>query len=174
MLQRVFDLFTSWQVKFSRHHNIALWRIVPYCIMWCLWWECNTRSFEGCEQSIFEIKSFFFHALLDWNLALQTCSCFSLPDLLDHSNMRSWLFYSQSTSPIYLGLFVISIKVLLFIKNKKKKIVFITHKLFYTPPKATEIVIWQLKLWFEVIILTRKLWHQVMISVAVGSVCKIV
>ena len=89
MLQRVFDLFTSWQVKFSRHHNIALWRIVPYCIMWCLWWECNTRSFEGCKQSIFEIKCFFFHALLDWNLALQTCSCFSLPDLLDHCNMRS-------------------------------------------------------------------------------------
>ena len=72
MLQRVFDLFTSWQVKFSWHRNIALWRIVPYCIMWRFWWECNTRSFEGCEQFIFEIKAVFVLGVNDFRKIFYT------------------------------------------------------------------------------------------------------
>ena len=34
-------------------------------------------------------KSFFFHTLLEWNLALPSFSCFSLPVLFDHCNFGS-------------------------------------------------------------------------------------
>ena len=34
-------------------------------LMWCIWWERNSRSFEGRERSILEFKSFFF-----WTMAL--------------------------------------------------------------------------------------------------------
>ena len=32
---------------------------MPHCIMWCIWQEQNAISFESCEHSILEIKSFF-------------------------------------------------------------------------------------------------------------------
>ena len=73
-------------------HNIVIWRFVPHCLMWCIWWEWNSRSFEGREQSIFKLKSFFFFSLLEWCLVLPSFSCFSLPVLLDHCNLVSWCF----------------------------------------------------------------------------------
>ena len=55
-----------------------------HCIMWCIWREPNVRSFERCEHSILEIKSFFFYTLLEWSLALPTFACFSISESLDH------------------------------------------------------------------------------------------
>lgn len=43
---------------------------MPLGTMVCLWRERNAKNFEEKEQSIFEIRSFFFHTLLNWNLAL--------------------------------------------------------------------------------------------------------
>ena len=30
---------------------------MPHCLMWCIWGERNARCFEGCKQSLLEIKS---------------------------------------------------------------------------------------------------------------------
>jgi len=59
MPQMVMDLLDSWPCNFRQHRNIAIWRIVPHCLMWCIWQEQNTGSFEECEWSILEFKSFF-------------------------------------------------------------------------------------------------------------------
>ena len=83
MPHKVFELFESWQGKFGWHHNIDFWRLVPHCLMWCIWSERNARCFEGFEQSLLEIKSFFLHTLLACSVTLSHCSCFSLPVLLD-------------------------------------------------------------------------------------------
>ena len=45
---------------------------MPHCLMWCIWRERNSRSFEGREWSILEFKSFllssngvlFYHLFL--------------------------------------------------------------------------------------------------------------
>ena len=124
MLHRVIKLLASWQVKFSQHHNIAIWRLVLHCLTWCIWWEWNARSFEGCEWPILKIKSFFFHTLLEWSLVLPTFSCFSLHVLLDYCNFGSWLFCPYSTFPVYLGWLCFLIK---FFITYKKKIKIICH-----------------------------------------------
>ena len=84
---KVIGLFESWQGMFGRHHNIDLWRLVPHCLLWCIWRERNARSFEGCERSMLEIKSFFLHNLLDWSVVFCHISCSSLPVLLDRCNL---------------------------------------------------------------------------------------
>ena len=89
MPQRVLDLLDCWSCNFRRHCNIVIWRMVPHCLMWCIWQEWNARSFEGHEQSILEFKSFFFFTLLEWCLVLPSFSCFSLPVLFDHCNLVS-------------------------------------------------------------------------------------
>ena len=65
MPQRVADLLDCWSCNFKQHRNIVIWRIVPRCLMWCIWRERNSRSFEDCEQSILEFKSFFFLLFLN-------------------------------------------------------------------------------------------------------------
>ena len=88
MPHKVIELFKSWQGKFGGHHNIDFGRLVPHCLIWCIWHEKNARSFEGCEHSTLEVKSFFFQTLLEWSVTLSH-SCFSLPVLLDHCNFGS-------------------------------------------------------------------------------------
>uniref|UniRef100_A0A7N2MXH7 DNA repair protein REV1 n=1 Tax=Quercus lobata TaxID=97700 RepID=A0A7N2MXH7_QUELO len=62
------EYFESWQGKFGRHRNIDVWGILPHCLIWCIWHERNARSFEGCELSLREFKSFFLHILFDWSV----------------------------------------------------------------------------------------------------------
>ena len=47
----VINLFVACQGSFGRHRNIAFWKVVPHCIIRCLWWERNDRSSESCEWS---------------------------------------------------------------------------------------------------------------------------
>ena len=61
---------------------------MPHCVTGCIWRERDARSFEGCERSSIEIKSFFLHSLKDLTRALQLFSCFSLLDLLELCNLR--------------------------------------------------------------------------------------
>ena len=89
MPQRVADLLDCWSCNFRRHCNIVVWRIVPHCLMWCIWRERNSRSFENCEQSILDFKSFFFSTLLEWCLVLPSFSCISLFGLLEHCTLFS-------------------------------------------------------------------------------------
>ena len=131
MPQRVVDLLDCWSCNFKRHHNIAIWRIVPYCLMWCIWRERNTRSFEGCEQSILEFKFFFFFTLLKLCLVLPSFSCLSLPVLLDHCNLVSWCFclFSHFLCP---GLCFYLIKFLCYL-SKKLTIIFFYFLLLHAP-----------------------------------------
>ena len=59
MPQRVVDLLDCWSCNFRRHRNIVIWRIVPHCLLWCIWRERNARSFEGCERSILVFFLFY-------------------------------------------------------------------------------------------------------------------
>ena len=101
MLQRVVDLLDCWSCNFRRHRNIVIWRFMPHCLMWCIWWERNSRSFEGRKRSILEFKSFFFFTLLEWCFVLPFFSCFSLPMLIDHCSLVSWCFCLFRTFPMY-------------------------------------------------------------------------
>ena len=89
MPHKVIELFKSWMGKFSRHHNIAIWRLVPHCLMLCTWQEQNARSFKGCERSMLKLKSSFFQTLLERSLVLPLFSCFALLVLLDLCNFGS-------------------------------------------------------------------------------------
>ena len=53
------ELFEFWQGNFRRHRYIVFWRLVPHCLMWCIWRERNAKCFEGCDRSLLEIKVLF-------------------------------------------------------------------------------------------------------------------
>ena len=60
MPRTVLGLLGCWQGNFGRHWIGYIWSIIPHCLMWCLWWERNCRCFEDYENSIPDLKLFFF------------------------------------------------------------------------------------------------------------------
>ena len=66
MPKTVVELVACRQGKFGRHRNSAIWMVVPYCLMWCIWRERNNRRFGDLERSISNLKLFFLKTLLNW------------------------------------------------------------------------------------------------------------
>uniref|UniRef100_A0A2N9FMZ6 Uncharacterized protein n=1 Tax=Fagus sylvatica TaxID=28930 RepID=A0A2N9FMZ6_FAGSY len=44
-----------------------IWDLIPSCVFWCLWRERNSRSFEGKENNLMEIKLIFIRTLMEWH-----------------------------------------------------------------------------------------------------------
>ena len=61
----VVGLFACRQGRFGRHCNGDIWKVVPLCLMWCIWKERNSRCFEDIEHSMPDLKLLFFRTLID-------------------------------------------------------------------------------------------------------------
>jgi exonuclease III len=55
MPQKVLDLFACWNHVGGRDLAKAIWRMVPLCVIWCIWRERNARLFEDKECSVDEV-----------------------------------------------------------------------------------------------------------------------
>ncbi|KAG2686130.1 hypothetical protein I3843_10G155100 [Carya illinoinensis] len=60
----------SWPSIRGRQQIKVMWKMIPICIMWCLWWERNDRTFEDQERSLEELKLLFFRTLCRWAIAV--------------------------------------------------------------------------------------------------------
>ena len=87
LLARLFWLSSKWSY---------LDGYTPHCLMWCIWRERNSRSFEDIESYFPNLKLFIFRTLLDWLTAIRNFSLFSTVDLLNLCNFCNWL-----STPIY-------------------------------------------------------------------------
>jgi hypothetical protein len=74
MPQRVVDLFTCWWTG-GHSWSTVMWKIVPYCLLWCLWREQNNRNFKDQELKI-------FYSLYTWIAAYLAPLVISFNDFL--------------------------------------------------------------------------------------------
>uniref|UniRef100_A0A7N2KTR2 Reverse transcriptase zinc-binding domain-containing protein n=1 Tax=Quercus lobata TaxID=97700 RepID=A0A7N2KTR2_QUELO len=65
MPSSVVGLFACWQGHFGRLHNGVIWKVVPLCLMWCIWKERNSRCFEDSERAMPDLKLLFIRTLLE-------------------------------------------------------------------------------------------------------------
>jgi hypothetical protein len=68
-----------------------VWRLVPLCIMWCIWRERNAPLFEDVEISMIELRKFMLNTLHIWIVAHHILD---VPSFVDFLN----LFSSYSSS----------------------------------------------------------------------------
>jgi hypothetical protein len=68
MPRRVIDLFACWWNS-GRPRSVAIWKMVPICIYWCVWKEINFRCFKDIESSMEDILVSFFNTLYLWTVA---------------------------------------------------------------------------------------------------------
>ena len=50
ILGRVMDLLFGWYNWFGKHSS-DVWNLVPLCLMWSVWRECNRCTFKDLESS---------------------------------------------------------------------------------------------------------------------------
>lgn len=81
MPMRVLDLFACWMTS-GRPRSAAIWKMVPTCIIWCVWNERNNRCFKNLERSLEDILTSFLHALYLWTVTFVSPLSLSFGDFL--------------------------------------------------------------------------------------------
>ena len=66
MPKSVVELLACWQGCFGRHWNGHICMVILHCLMWCIWRERNSKSYEDTRSSLPNLKLLFFRTLLDW------------------------------------------------------------------------------------------------------------
>ena len=61
----------------------------PSCLLWCIWRERNYKSFEDCERTVVNLKSFFFNTLYHWAVAVDFPNLLGFPDFLECFSLSS-------------------------------------------------------------------------------------
>jgi hypothetical protein len=85
---RVLDLFACWWTA-GRPRSAVIWKMVPTCILWCVWKERNYRCFEDLERSSEEILASFFHTLYLWTVAFVSPLSFTFDEFLVRFSLSS-------------------------------------------------------------------------------------
>jgi hypothetical protein len=85
---RVFDLFACWWTA-GRPMSAVIWKMVPTCILWCVWKERNDRCCEDLERSSEEILASFFHTLYLWTVAFVSPLSFTFDEFLVRFSLSS-------------------------------------------------------------------------------------
>ena len=67
----VVGLFACWQGRFGRHRNGDIWKVVPLCLMWCIWKERNSKCFEDIERSMPDLKLLFLRTFFELVLCVE-------------------------------------------------------------------------------------------------------
>uniref|UniRef100_A0A2N9HC19 Reverse transcriptase zinc-binding domain-containing protein n=1 Tax=Fagus sylvatica TaxID=28930 RepID=A0A2N9HC19_FAGSY len=83
MPRAVVDLLSCWKGIRGKSEVGKIWKMVPHCLMWCLWQERNDRTFNEKERTIPALKFHFLHTLLNWSKASHLDGSCSLSDMLD-------------------------------------------------------------------------------------------
>jgi len=119
MPSSVVGLLACWQGHFGRLRNGVIWKIVPPCLMWCIWKERNNRCFEDSERAMPNYKLLFFRTLLEWFSVWRNHS-FSLLDFIDFVIFVLDLFSLVYSLCAWVSPFFFNInEVLLLIKKKR-------------------------------------------------------
>jgi hypothetical protein len=80
--RRVTNLFACWW-KSGRLMSVAIWKMVPICILWCVWKEINL------ESSMEDILTSFFHTLYFWTVAFLSPLSISFADFFVRFSISS-------------------------------------------------------------------------------------
>jgi hypothetical protein len=88
MLGLVRELFACWWTG-GRSRSVVVWKMVPLCLMWCIWRECNARYFEDTSRSFEEILHSFLFILYTWAAGWLAPLVISFQDFLSRSSSPS-------------------------------------------------------------------------------------
>jgi hypothetical protein len=81
MPRSVKELLASW-CSSGRSRSAVVWKMVPLCIMWCVWSERNLRCFVDLSRPIEDLIHFFLFTLFSWTVGWLAPRVISFSDFL--------------------------------------------------------------------------------------------
>ena len=108
MPRDVVDLLCCWKGIRGNSEAGKIWKMVPHCLMWCLWQERNDRTFNAKERTIPALKFHFLHTLLDCSKASHLdghvlCpTCLIFVQLVINFCCLFCFFFHPGSLPVYL------------------------------------------------------------------------
>jgi hypothetical protein len=91
MPRTVRDLINCWPGALGCCRHAEIWKIVPHCLMWCIWRERNLWTFEGKEVSSPDLQYLFYRLLFDWIQVIGAFPFSSFQDFIDSCSSYSLL-----------------------------------------------------------------------------------
>jgi hypothetical protein len=88
MPRSVKELLASWWTA-GRTRSAVVWKMVPHCILWCIWRERNNRCFEGVSRTREELIHFFLVTLYSWTTGWLAPRVISFVDFLSFFSISS-------------------------------------------------------------------------------------
>jgi adenylate cyclase len=82
MPRMVLELLTSWGASCGYGPAKEVWRLVPLCLMWCIWRERNARHFEDVETSMVELRKSVLNKLYIWIASHHSLNVFTYAEFL--------------------------------------------------------------------------------------------
>ena len=92
------DLLFGWRNWFGKHHS-DIWNLAPLCLMWTVWLERNSRTFEDAGCSTDQLLEKFASSLFDWARAWGFSTATCVADFVVSLNP---VYVSVSVSPTLL------------------------------------------------------------------------
>jgi hypothetical protein len=89
MPRGVMEPLASWQDQFGRSSIDVIWNAIPHCLLWCLWCERNSRTFDGQEKVVPVLNFYFLQSLLEWLKASGLVLFTSMLEMLDSCFFRT-------------------------------------------------------------------------------------
>ena len=81
MSDTIVSLLFAWR-NWLGTYSSTVWNMVPTCLMWLVWKECNARTFEDIERPIDMLKNLPARILFEWSRIWGLTYCSSLSDFL--------------------------------------------------------------------------------------------
>ena len=76
-------LFTfAWRNCLGKQFS-NIWNMVLACLMWLIWWEHNTCTFEDFERPLDLLKSLLVGTLFEWSFIRGYTRCTSIFEFLE-------------------------------------------------------------------------------------------
>jgi len=90
MPRMVLELLTSWGASFGYGSAKEVWRLVPLCLMWCIWRERNVRHFEDIETLMVELRKRLLNMLYIWIASHHSLNVFTYAGFLNLFSVHSY------------------------------------------------------------------------------------
>jgi len=90
MPRMVLELLTNWGASFGYGPAKEVWRLVLWCLMWCIWQERNARHFEDVETSMVELSKRLLYMLYIWMSPHHSLNVFTYANFLNLFSIRSY------------------------------------------------------------------------------------
>jgi hypothetical protein len=98
MPRKVSDCLGNWRGQVGNRLAMRIRRMIPLCVMWCLWRERNARSFEDRESGLLELKKLALHTLFSWRVTWSHLHVYTYFDFL---RVMCFIFYLVGVPIVY-------------------------------------------------------------------------